>query len=494
MRGVRLLKTNLFTFKREIPLEGLPLTFQHTVILARKLLVRYIWIDSLCIIQDSLDDWQRESSKMTEVYSNSWLNIAASDSSSGDGGLFRQRSPLTINPCRITAKWNEGHPHVFNISRKHNHLADIIRSSLNTRAWVLQERLLAKRTVHFCRRQIYWECGCSLVPEAEPGIIRSPSDIKRWIAGADDTSVEPDTLAVKSLKIWSRILIDYSRTKLSVESDKLVAISGLARRISGLSNGTLGNYIAGLWEAKLVSQLCWITGDHSHRPCQYRAPSWSWASVEGYYSQGLPVIPQDHYNHDWKLMAEVQSSRVDYAYDRYGSVTGGSLIMKCSLFGMAVATITVGEYFADPDPAYDGPSQRCVRIGTEHPSKTNYIDKLITWLDDLTEENLIDLDLVPLYGLPLQASTWGPRETNIAINYGDIMDCLVLRPTATRGQYQRVGLLRWQVSRRAGPLEHGVEEASAAKACIDRACATSSLDTSMYLDLREGNSYIIEII
>ena len=196
-------------------------------------------------------------------------------------------------------------------------------------------------------------------------------------------------------------------------------------------------------------------------------------------------------------MAEVQNFRVDFGYDCYGSVTGGSLIMKCSLFEMAVATTTVPEYFTDLDLVYYGPSQRCVRIGTEYPSKTKYLGSLFTWLDDLTEENLVDLHLVPLLGLPLlQASTRGPRETDIGSSYGAIKECLILRPTATRGQYQRVGLLVLEVGRYAGPLDPRLQYQGfqGAKTCIDRACATSSLDTSMYLDLREGNRYIIEII
>lgn len=83
---LRLLQENIESMKNEILIESLPKTFQETIVIARRLKQRFLWIDSLCIIQDSEEDWQIESAMMEYVYGHSLLNIAATDSSSGIGG------------------------------------------------------------------------------------------------------------------------------------------------------------------------------------------------------------------------------------------------------------------------------------------------------------------------------------------------------------------------------------------------------------------------
>jgi hypothetical protein len=89
---------------------SLPLTFQHAINLTRRLGYRYLWIDALCIIQDDRLEWREEAAKMVDVYFNSDLNIAASDSKDSRGGIFRRRNPLATTPCMIPIAWNSsGH-------------------------------------------------------------------------------------------------------------------------------------------------------------------------------------------------------------------------------------------------------------------------------------------------------------------------------------------------------------------------------------------------
>lgn len=79
-------------------MRGLPQTFRDAVTLAKVLAIKYLWIDSLCTIQDSLEDWARECSRMTDVYLGYFVNVAAKDSTDSDGGLFRNRDPLAVTP------------------------------------------------------------------------------------------------------------------------------------------------------------------------------------------------------------------------------------------------------------------------------------------------------------------------------------------------------------------------------------------------------------
>jgi hypothetical protein len=94
-----------------IPLADLPQTFKDAVSLTRNLKIRYLWIDSLCIKQRDKDDWEHEAGKMRSVYSQSFLNIAATSSAEGSGGCFKERlaliptlpSPLALKTYKVRA-------------------------------------------------------------------------------------------------------------------------------------------------------------------------------------------------------------------------------------------------------------------------------------------------------------------------------------------------------------------------------------------------------
>lgn len=100
-RYLTLTTENLQEYTRSIPVAQLPCTFQDAIELTRQLGQRYIWIDSLCILQDSKEDWLKESALMGTVYSQSLLNIAATASSDGDGGLFHYDTTLSANACMV---------------------------------------------------------------------------------------------------------------------------------------------------------------------------------------------------------------------------------------------------------------------------------------------------------------------------------------------------------------------------------------------------------
>ena len=126
-------------------------------------------LDSLCIIQDSTSDWQQESSQMCDVYRHCLLCIAAGSASGSTKGLFNNRDPTQLIASCITEMARPDHTQqVFNLIDLDFWKNRVVRSPLNQRAWVLQERLLAPRILRFEKDQLYWECSMSLNCESFP--------------------------------------------------------------------------------------------------------------------------------------------------------------------------------------------------------------------------------------------------------------------------------------------------------------------------------------
>jgi hypothetical protein len=99
---LRLLKYNMPALLEEVPLKVLPKTFREAVVITRALGLSYLWIDSLCIIQDSADDWASEPNRMREIYRNCDINLAAAASTNATGGLIHSSTLLSRVPCKVT--------------------------------------------------------------------------------------------------------------------------------------------------------------------------------------------------------------------------------------------------------------------------------------------------------------------------------------------------------------------------------------------------------
>lgn len=131
--------------------------------------LRYLWIDTLCIIQDSRQDWQEQSAVIGQIYANTWLNISVSACSSPSGGFLAPRNPLEIRSYQHETLFGDSVkvPKVICPSiPRHDRLQS--RDVLNSYGWILQERLLSRRTVYFGPYEIYWECLSLSVLEREP--------------------------------------------------------------------------------------------------------------------------------------------------------------------------------------------------------------------------------------------------------------------------------------------------------------------------------------
>ncbi|KAF7870204.1 uncharacterized protein EAF02_009394 [Botrytis sinoallii] len=243
-------------------MEDLPKTFEDAIEVCMQLKIRYIWIDSLCIIQDDKEDWARESVTMIDVYGSGVLNIAASSSIDGSQGCFFDRQDLL--KCRISLKINRNNDAMYDCIPNTKHpLDDPIVCPLESRGWTLQERLLSPRTVHFTWKEVFWECHTNFVSESS--------------AFYSDRT-ERQKKEQLSIDIWDKIVTNYSGRHLTYEEDRLIRLAGIAAKMQQQKKD---EYFAGMWSNDLIRRLCWnVTDQHvRQRISPRRAPTWSWASV-----------------------------------------------------------------------------------------------------------------------------------------------------------------------------------------------------------------------
>ena len=151
-----LTKDSLYSFKRGQPVENLPRTFRDAVLVAKHLGIRYLWIDALFILQDSEEDWAKESPQMLSIYSNRRCNIAASRATNTPDGCFSKRDPALIAPTVVIPEWKGCSGFQYNICDVGWFLEhQLSNQSLHHRAWVVQERLMGPRQNFFWTRSSF---------------------------------------------------------------------------------------------------------------------------------------------------------------------------------------------------------------------------------------------------------------------------------------------------------------------------------------------------
>lgn len=301
----RLLQASMEDMKAGIDITTLPQTFQDAITATTRLGLSLIWIDALCIIQDSEEDWRVESMKMSEVYSRAYINLAAVASADVFGGLFRDRNPFSISPFNIDIKWVGYLEGSRCCVPKDPWVSAIDHSPLLNRAWSFQERLLSVRTVYFAEDQLYWECGELCASEIyplggpfDPGLREKsydhPDRLPEGIQRSESGRIKDQYTLLKSwggvcietpgfLQLWGTIVENYSKGSLTFPRDRLVAISGVATQLS--DHTTDQDYFLGLWRSHLPLLLLWedmgirnTSKDDSLLASSPLGPSWSWAS------------------------------------------------------------------------------------------------------------------------------------------------------------------------------------------------------------------------
>lgn len=259
------LSSNIDSYRSQIPWNDLPLTYQETIIFVRKLSIRYLWIDSLCIIQDDEDDWRQESAKMASIYQGSYLTISATKSADANGGIFSSAAPK-FKPYKIPYNDDVSQPQEEVYARLRLLHVEIRRFSystsstsqlpLFTRGWVLQERLLSPRVLHFAPEELSWECQESTACECS-GLVteNSPtpnycSQLKLYHSYAAWALLDERQLRER----WHNLVEEYTALKLSYEQDIFPAISGLAKEFNRVRKSS---YFAGLWGTTILYDLLW---------------------------------------------------------------------------------------------------------------------------------------------------------------------------------------------------------------------------------------------
>ena len=362
--ALQLTQQNITSLKQRISLNELPRTFKDMVSVSRSLHIQYVWIDSLCILQDDKGDWKAESAKMWQIYSNAYANIAATSSSNSSQGLFREARPTPTKPCIVDVR--EGHP-LFPPGKYHCYndaewIHQIREAPLSRRAWVHQEWLLSTRTLHYASDQLFWECREMRASETFPTGIpaRYHTELSKLSLGSTG-----DISKQKFLEIWSSIVGEYSSRDLSHLSDKLIAVSAVARILSR-EYPDAGTYVAGMWTSYIVDQLSWSAQTSSRRSTEYRAPSWSWASMDG------PIEPNFNWRHisrksrPQKSRSPVSVLGIDTVFqdDPFDSISASTLRIEAPLLKVHIVPEDEGpDEFSEPEP---------IRITVDPKSKMIY--------------------------------------------------------------------------------------------------------------------------
>ncbi len=283
----RLLSSNMQDFFVSLPLDELSRTFHDALTITRRLGMRYIWIDSLCIIQDDSADWENEAAMMSKVYSLSQCTISASHAADGSGGCFSTRDPRTILPVVIPSPFDRGpsaQPYLLHAkSIEDKWKTNVAEGPLYSRAWVVQERLLSPRTLYFGRDQVLFGCGQTEVCESFPrGGPPQAADI--WWQFVGDRRrfrrllQSPEFETTPYGRQWSEVIEMYALTGITYPTDRQIAFSGLTTE---LQTRRKASHAHGLWldEAMPWSLLWSLQKRIPTRPTEWLAPTWSWLSL-----------------------------------------------------------------------------------------------------------------------------------------------------------------------------------------------------------------------
>ncbi|TDZ24651.1 hypothetical protein Cob_v002516 [Colletotrichum orbiculare MAFF 240422] len=323
--------------KEGIKIEDLPRTFQDAVVVTRTVGVQYLWIDSLCICQDDLKDWERESAQMAAVYSNAYLTLAAAKSDNTQGGLLSARKSRSY--FRLPREASDTNSYitasVLPLDKEviHDYHLQMREDPLTKRAWGFQERVLSRRVLHFATEQLYWECIEEF--QAEEGLrmdsrLHHFSDdqevtdymARRGDAGARsiDQTLAADISRPDVMRKWYELLWEYGPREMTEPADKFPAISGIAKVLAKKLDD---EYLAGWWRSCLIESLCW-------QPLRgravdgYRAPSWSWGAVDG--------IPAAGFLGEAEHKAKVIEAKVDIDGENpFGRVKDGWIKLEAPL-------------------------------------------------------------------------------------------------------------------------------------------------------------------
>ncbi|CAF3455489.1 unnamed protein product, partial [Fusarium graminearum] len=428
--------------------------------ITRHLGIRYLWIDSLCICQDDVEDWARESAAMQQVYAGAYLSIAADNAAGSEQGFLKRQDrtyvPATINVAANTGDSTESNKvagYVFEVPpiKAHHARAWMIfkKEPLTVRGWAMQERLLPIRALHFGSDQMFFECNCHML--SEDGV-----EVKgRWNSlyplkekGFKDLARKSRVSATHQL--WYLILEDFFHRKVTVKSDRLPAISGLAtmfqsrltyEMVSRTGSGEV-QYVAGLWSNALVEGLGWTAlgreeitlPDKKPLPGEegYIAPTWSPASFDDVSAHGM-TMP------GWVDIATVTDFSVTpkTMHNPFGELIDGWIRIRCPMIKLSLSELP------DEDQAKLGTWRRNMRLCTPHGDAYGSFSSMDT-VHGQNEESRAWIENNEVFALVLSGKKHDGDETTEKHLY----DALLVMPVSQdrrvvsdRNEFRRVGTI-----------------------------------------------------
>ncbi|OBS23336.1 hypothetical protein FPOA_03885 [Fusarium poae] len=282
-----LVTQNLETWQTEgLSWDCLPKTFQDALKIASWLGLNWIWIDSMCIIQDSRSDWKFETKVMDEIYAGAKVNISADIGEDSQAGCFMQRQKTNV-----TSQVPE--EECIGIA---DHTSEWVNSAPSlTRAWIHRERQSSRRIIHCTAKGMIWEC-CALdnagfasgtIPRGSPFVkaFNGETKFQIQIAKASGRNLRSSKRRERLHMLWNSTCQDFANKAVSQASDLPYLLWGMAFQFHTLFNGE--EFACGHWRSNLAESLTWWIPGVKPEHEEYLAPSWSWLSA------GCPVqLPQ----------------------------------------------------------------------------------------------------------------------------------------------------------------------------------------------------------
>jgi len=420
----------------------IPSTLQDAVTVCLRLSIQFIWIDSLCIIQDDTGDWEIEASKMGDVYRNAFVTIISASTMSCHESFLGQKRDGSVALARV-----ESQPNTFIRVRRiinrgyHLRCHEVWTESpidpIDRRAWTLQERIMSSRSIIFTGAEVQWECHTTKACECQQETEESICEMVREGLSAPDPRIT-------AARIWEQLIIEYTRRRLTVPQDKLPALSAIAKRLSGpLGSG----YFAGIWMESFVNGLCWSTShsfegtpseDEAYFPSKYVAPSVSWASVIGQ----IKYTNERRGAGELRWTASLQSYGIVHgSKDLFGRTAEAYIDMKAPIFNAVIIPKETRAGFSVHIPSFstnntslilstlDGPIHRVAL-----PAIFGYtVRRYIGPIDDYEVENPAGFLNVAVYFIVIFERDSGPRWNNTTL-WG-----LLLGQLPSRNMYERLG-------------------------------------------------------
>lgn len=335
---------NLAANFHSIDFEALSPTIKDAVTVTRSLEMRYIWIDALCIIQDSAEDMMKELANMANVYENASITLVAASAAGADEG-FLEPKPIPKIDLRIPYG-QQGT--LFLRNQRYVHEIDAATDPTESRAWCLQESLLSRRCLVYSSLHLYWACQELTYADQNVRLAVNPDylpdNVHHFVQNLPAVFRTPrqgDNLLVgdwaQLWAFWRNIVSEYSSRQISFLTDRLPAISAVAKKVQGVSGD---EFYAGIWKSNIAHEFLWMKARKENllssqvspvqpRPHVYIAPTWSWLSCLGRVAYlSCAICPE----------FKVQNITVDLAnrLQPFGPVKSGSVTLIGRLESISV--------------------------------------------------------------------------------------------------------------------------------------------------------------